>query len=303
MKDGDFINLELDGTVLGSVVESAVGSDLPEGTRLSITGYYAGINTRGYFCILPTAYDYSNTPFFNVPTQSINVGYAATSATIAVKGNVDWTASCETAGFALDKNSGNGEAIITVTFAANETDQPKTATVKVSTEAEVATKEYTVTINQAKYSEEFILELSAETKPHADFPEGKTGSTTATTYTINGYDWTFASAGSDGKYSWYSEKYILWGKKGAYVLMPSIERRKLTSVTILTGKNSSVSVNVGVFNAEGSAAVSGGESKVLSAKDSEFSWNLTGTEVGARYQLRVTSAHNAQFQKLTLKYE
>jgi hypothetical protein len=175
--------------------------------------------------------------------------------------------------------------------------------VKVSTEAEVATKEYTVTINQAKYSEEFILELSAETKPHADFPEGKTGGTTEKTYSIDGYDWTFASAGSDGKYSWYDDKYVLWGKNGGYILMPSVEGKKLTSVTILTGKNASVSVNVGVFNAEGSAAVSGGEPKVLSAKDSEFSWNLTGTEVGARYQLRITSNHNAQFQKLTLKYE
>ena len=304
VKDGDFINLELDGTVLGSVVESAVGSDLPEGTRLSITGYYAGINTRGYFCILPTEYDYSNTPFFNVPTQSINVGYAATSATIAVKGNVDWTASCETSGFALDKTSGNGEAIITVTFAANETDQPKTATVKVSTEAEVATKEYTVTINQAKYSEEFILELSAETRPCDTFPNQTAGETSAKSYIINGYEWTFSPSSSSNKFTWYpDDKYVLWGKNGGYILMPSVEGKKLTSVTILTGKNASVSVNVGVFNAEGSAAVSGGEPKVLSAKDSEFSWNLTGTEVGARYQLRITSNHNAQFQKLTLKYE
>ena len=85
--------------------------------------------------------------------------------------------------------------------------------------------------------------------------------------------------------------------------MPSVEGRKLTSVTILTGAGASVSVNVGVFNAEGTAAVTGGEAMVLNAKGAEFSWTLTGTEVGARYQLRVTSAHNAQFQKLTLKYE
>lgn len=147
-KDGNYINLELDGTVLGSVVESAVGSELPEGVRLSITGYFAGINSRGYFCILPTAYQTSNTLFFNVPATSLEVSASATSAAITVKGNVEWTASCETAGFTLDKTSGNGDATITVSFAANETEEAKTATVKLSTTAEVATKEYVVTITQ-----------------------------------------------------------------------------------------------------------------------------------------------------------
>ena len=85
--------------------------------------------------------------------------------------------------------------------------------------------------------------------------------------------------------------------------MPSVEGRKLTSVTILTGKGASIKVNVGVYNESGTAAVSGGEAMVLNAQNAEFSWTLTGTEVGARYQLRVTSAHNAQFQKLTLRYE
>ena len=147
-RDGNYINLQLDGSVLGSVVESAKGSELPEGVRLSITGYYSGINTRGYFCILPTAYTYSNTPFFNVPSTDIEVSASAVSAAITLKGNVEWTASCETEGFTLDKTSGNGDATITVSFAANETEQPKTATVKVSTTADVTKKEFTVTITQ-----------------------------------------------------------------------------------------------------------------------------------------------------------
>lgn len=304
VKDGNYINLELDGTVLGSVVESAKGSELPEGVRLSITGYYAGINSKGYFCILPTAYSYSNTPFFNVPTTNVEVSASATSAAIAVKGNVEWAASCETAGFTLDKTSGTGEATITVTFAANETDQPKTATVKIATSAEVATKEYTVTINQAKFSDEFEIVLSAETRPCDTFPNETAGETTTKSYIIDGYEWTFSPSSSSNKFTWYpTDKYILWGKQGGYILMPSVEGRRLTSVTILTGKGASTKVNVGVFDAEGKAAVKGGEAIVLSAQNSEFSWTLTDTEVGARYQLRITSAHNAQLQKLTLKYE
>lgn len=303
VKDGNYINLELDGDVLGSVVESAAGSQLPEGVRLSITGYYAGINKRGYFCILPISSSDSKSDYFKIAETEISVPFSATSATIEVKGNVAWTAVCETEGFTLDKTSGEGEAAITVSFTANQTDQPRTATVKISTEAAVATPEYTVTITQKKYSEELIVELSAATRPCEDFPNTSTGETETKTYIINGYEWTF-SPSSGNKFSWYSDnKYILWGKKDAYILMPAVNGMKLTSVTILTGKGASTSVSVGVYNEEGTNAVSGGEAKVLNAKDAEFSWSLTGTEEGARYQLRVTSANNAQLQKLTLKYE
>ena len=197
-KDGNYINLELGGTVLGSVVESAVGSELPEGVRLTLTGYYAGINSRGYFCILPTAYQTSNTPYFNVPATALEVSASATSAAITVKGNVEWTASCETAGFTLDKTSGNGDATITVSFAANETEEAKTATVKLSTTAEVATKEFTVTITQkapaAAGSVEMIdkvADLTAGTYYIAAYQETYTENKVTTTYSPYHYHlWT-----------------------------------------------------------------------------------------------------------------
>ena len=203
VKDGNYINLELDGTVLGSVVESTLGSELPEGVRLSITGYYAGINTKGYFCILPTAYTYSNTPFFNIPTTNVEVTASETSAAITVKGNVDWTASCETAGFALDKTSGNGDATITVSFAANETEEAKTATVKVSTTAEVATQEFTVTITQKAPAAAGSLEMIDDV---ADLTAGKyLMAGYLTSYSSNTYEpysyhiWTGATITGSGK--------------------------------------------------------------------------------------------------------
>ena len=147
-----------------------------------------------------------------------------------------------------------------------------------------------------------VIEFSTAERPCDTFPNTSAGVTETTTYKINGYDWTF-SPSSGAKFSWYSDGYILWGKSGAYILMPALEGKKLTKVTILTGKTASTSVMVGVFNEEGNAAVAGGEAQKLSAKNAEFSWMLTGTEVNTHYQLRVTSAHNAQFQKLTLIYE
>ena len=85
--------------------------------------------------------------------------------------------------------------------------------------------------------------------------------------------------------------------------MPAVPGKKLTSVTILTGTGASKSVQVGVYTADGNAAVSGGAAKTLNAQGAEFTWTLTGTEVNTHYQLRVTSAHNAQLQTLTLIYE
>lgn len=204
VKDGNYINLELGGTVLGSVVESAVGSELPEDVRLSITGYFAGINSRGYFCILPTAYQTSNTPFFNVPTTSLEVSASATSAAITVKGNVDWTASCETAGFTLDKTSGNGDATITVTFAANETEEAKTATVKLSTTAEVATKEYVVTITQKAPAAAGSLEMI-----------DKVADLTAGTYYMAGYleSYSYKQDGETITKNWSTCPYHNWTGK------------------------------------------------------------------------------------------
>ena len=145
--------------------------------------------------------------------------------------------------------------------------------------------------------------FDASEKPCDDFPETSTGVTSTTTYTINGYEWTF-SPSSGNKFSWYpDQKYILWGKQGGYILMPAVDGKKLTKVTILTGKGASVSVEVGVFDAEGTSPVTGGEAIVLNAQDAEFSYNLTGTEVNTQYQLRIVNAKNAQFQKLTLVYE
>ncbi len=145
--------------------------------------------------------------------------------------------------------------------------------------------------------------LSAAERPCADFPDGKTGVKELTTYTIGEHEWTF-SPSEGNKFGWYdNQKYILWGKQGGYILMPALEGKKLTSVHILTGVGASTSVNVGVYDENGTAPVAGGEAIVLDKQNAEFSWTLTGTEVNTHYQLRVTSAHNAQLQTLTLIYE
>ena len=147
--------------------------------------------------------------------------------------------------------------------------------------------------------------LDCSTQPCEDFPNISAGETTTKTYTIGGYEWTF-SPSSGAKFSWYENSganYILWGKQGAYILMPCMSGKKLTKVTLLTGTSASTAVKVGVYAADGSAAVAGGEEILLSAQNAEFSYTLTGTEIDTQYQLRVCNDRNAQFQKLTLEFE
>ena len=64
----------------------------------------------------------------------------------------------------------------------------------------------------------------------------------------------------------------------------------------------STSVEVGVYTTE-DVVVSGGADIKLNQQNAEFSWNLAGTASNTAYRLKVTSKHNAQFQKLTLVYE
>ena len=254
---------------------------------------------------------FGNGKSFSVAPVAINVSADAESATFKVNGNVAWTASVTEGSdwvTILYGESGNGADDVVLQLTKNESEESaRTAKITVTTTDEVAVKSHVVTLTQAKKpgavsGDAVTIILDAAAKPCADFPEGSTGATSAKTYTIGDYQWTF-SPSSGNKFSWYTDGYILWGKKDGYILMPSVDGKKLTSVTIHTGKNASVSVMVGVYNEAGTAAVAGGEAIKLGEKDADFSWNLTGSENGAKYQLRVTSAHNAQLQKLTLSYE
>jgi len=90
------------------------------------------------------------TPEFGVSTESpVAVGYKACTATVNVTGTVLWTLELP-AGLTASKMSGAGPAAITVNVPANGTSSQVSYVVKVKTTNDVvATKEYSVTINQA----------------------------------------------------------------------------------------------------------------------------------------------------------
>ncbi|MBO4264320.1 MAG: BACON domain-containing protein, partial [Bacteroidales bacterium] len=86
---------------------------------------------------------------FIVSPLTLNVAADATNATIEVVSNVDWTVTFP-AGVSGSLASGNGNATIALSFAANTDTQAKSYEIVVATaNADVATQRYTVTLNQA----------------------------------------------------------------------------------------------------------------------------------------------------------
>ncbi len=144
---------EIQGTIASPVDDISGFDNLP----VTVSGYYlypSQSGTTTYFNILSTKVEAASSYFIVTPT-SIDVAAAATSATINVKSSVAWTAVSDNEAFTIDKTSGEGDATITVSFAANtDTENGKTATVKITTaDTNIAeeNREVTVTINQAKY--------------------------------------------------------------------------------------------------------------------------------------------------------
>lgn len=177
-KDRTYYNVAVDGASLeGGITypSSALAGELDAlvGQEITVVGYYLGL-TNGKQTVSTMLVDYSSAgtaSYFSVSPVSLAVSADATSAKFNVSANVAWTVESQSEGFTVNQDSGNGNAEITVSFPANETDQPVSGKVKVSTTADVATKEYTVTITQAAAGASELEVLTVEeflAKPEGD---------------------------------------------------------------------------------------------------------------------------------------
>ena len=177
-KDGAYYNVAVDGASLeGGITypSSALAGELDAlvGQEITVVGYYLGLTNKQQ-TVSTMLVDYSSVgtaSYFSVSPVSLDVSADATSAKFNVSANVDWTVESQSEGFTVNQDSGNGNAEITVSFPANETDQPVSGKVKVSTTADVATKEYTVTITQAAAGASELEVLTVEeflAKPEGD---------------------------------------------------------------------------------------------------------------------------------------
>lgn len=236
-------------------------------------------------------------PYVKVSETNIPVSADATSATFEVESNCEWTVASDNADFTTSV-AGN---TVTVSFSANDSSDAKLATITV-TGAEGVTQTIKVTQDGVVSANQTKITLNVVDGAPIGFPvDSSAGLTAETSYTWDGYTWTFCATG--GKFYYLSSgKAILFGKSGAYVLLPAVEGKALKSVTMLAPSGASGKVTVGIYNEAGTEVVNGGAA-VIPTKGDNTVWTLTGTENNTSYQLRITNANNSQFQSLTLIYE
>lgn len=165
---------------------------------ITATGFFTGITGGGnYVNMMSTSVEEAVVNVFDVTPLQIDVAATATTAEISVAGNVDWTVE-PSEGASVDKTSGSGSGVITVSFPANtDTENTKEYTVFVRTEATGVNDEFEVNITQAK--------ADAVDENDAVFVFGEMGLVNETAYTENpftknGVSVQFGGGGNNGKY-------------------------------------------------------------------------------------------------------
>lgn len=247
---------------------------------------------------------------FGVNPLKLNVEANATEAAFNVLGNASWTATCDNSAFTLSATSGEGAAEVKVTFSANaDTENNRVANITVTTDADVATKSYTVVLTQAKAPKAgtTILSLTlTETIP--GWPSGG-NSGDISTANPSGMEAKFTSEGKE--YTFYLGKGVginttgkyLWMPNPSYLGLPAVDGKKLVTVVATSSGGCSQSVKVGVFaDNAGTTAVAGGENQTWATRNADYTYALTGTAAATQYYLCVSNK-NGQIVKLVLTYE
>ena len=179
-----------------------------------------------------------------------------------------------------------------------------TITVSIAADGRYTAKEasYPVTVSAVNPNQTVIaIDFTTQDAMPEGFPASSDDGKTEGTYTINGYSFTFFAA---DKFYWGNTanvKALFIGKNGSYVLLPAIEGKKLTKVEFHTAANASSKVTASIYSADGQTVVYSATDAL--AKDTDFSWTLTGTAVNTGYRFQITNANNFQFASLKLIYE
>lgn len=168
--------------------------------------------------------------------------------------------------------------------------------------------------------DEIVTDFTLESIWPADFPASSANKLMGPAdYVFSGVTYTLAGGSSDGGFYRGKEYqgtryYLMIGKNGAYIDLPAMADKALSSVKCFVPGAASANVMVGVSTLDGvdvggGAAIKweyqdGGSSSVI--KDRTYTYNLTGTQPGTKYRLYVTAeagkSYNAQIYSLTLKY-
>ena len=246
---------------------------LEEGDTVTLIGYRSAYNDEievvGAYYV---SHVKDTTPKFGATINGETIAAAGGTKTITVTGNVAWTASV-TGGATLSATSGEGAGTITVTVPANtsETAEPEYV-VKVSTTADVATKEYSFTIKQNKYVPSTGNETTVE------FTAANAGGMSGENTVLNGQLEDVSIAISTGTVT--AEQIRIFKNQTITISVP--EGKVITKVVFTCTANGTAQYGPGCFTGEGYVA---GSEKTGEWTGSAQSVTLTASSA----QVRATS--------------
>ena len=176
-------------------------SDLA-GAEFSVTGYIYGFHSKNnYYQVIPVSVEVK--PYLKAETPDA-IAAAVTSASIAVKSNVDWTVTCSESWITDYTKSGKNDGVISITCEAN-TGDTRTATFTISA-ADCSPVTVTLTQNSSDTPESVILAF-----PDENMDKNKISSYTSDWLAkIGDYSWTITAFNNN---SWKDWKYIKCGSK------------------------------------------------------------------------------------------
>lgn len=172
------------------------------GAEFTVTGYIYGFNSGSkYYQVIPVSVE--TQPYLRAETPDA-IAAAVTSASIAVKSNVDWAVTCSESWITDYTKSGKNDGVISITCEAN-TGDTRTATFTISA-ADCSPVTVTLTQNSSDTPGSIIL----------SFPDDNMDNNKISSYTsdwlakIGDYSWTITAFNNN---SWKDWKYIKCGSK------------------------------------------------------------------------------------------
>ena len=172
------------------------------GAEFTVTGYIYGFNSeKTYYQVIPVSVE--TQPYLRAETPDA-IAAAETSASIAVKSNVDWAVTCSESWITDYTKSGKNDGVISITCEAN-TGDTRTATFTISA-ADCSPVTVTLTQNSSDTPVSIIL----------SFPDDNMDNNKISSYTsdwlakIGDYSWTITAFNNN---SWKDWKYIKCGSK------------------------------------------------------------------------------------------
>lgn len=285
---------------------------------------FAGLLLTAFAVVATTSCGDDNDPPATLevnPNSLVLDADAGASETFAVTTSATWTATVSGQGFTLDKTSGTGDAVITVTAAAanNEDKQKMLGSVTIAARGVEGTKEVTVSQLGAPLPDPTPADVTIV----VDFAEGpgiatpelppysKTDFTTGRhEYTIKGYTFAiYADAADGGKFFWTdNSKYfdgpepnkgLFFSKIGAYVEFPVIAGKALTTIGYAYNNGAGEFPEMDIISPDDDFVT---YSLDYAEDGTGMTYTLLNPGVDVTYRLTVLDRSNAQVSKLVLVY-